>query len=146
MHFILIPDWEGIKVPSYFLSPFSYMSSKVRKMKKRGGKSREEWAPDPLRTFTIYSLGKFQVHSTVLFTAVTRCTFGPQTYSWDKRSGWACAGPGSSPSSLGFLVLVGQAPGAQAPTHSLGSAFVRRSCRLVMHLAPSAQKGRSSRP
>ena len=99
-----------------------------------------------VRIFTIYSLSKFQVHSTVLFTAVTRCTFGPQTYSWDKRSGWACASPGSSPLSLGFLVFVGQAPGAQAPTHSLGSAFVRRSCWLVMHLAPSAQKGRSSRP
>lgn len=51
MHFILIPDWEGIKVLSYFLSPFSYMSSKVRKMKKRGGKSREEWASDPFMPF-----------------------------------------------------------------------------------------------
>lgn len=71
----------------------------------------------------IYPLNKFEVHNTVLFPAVTRCTLGPQTYSWNKRSGWACAGPGSSPSSLGFLVLVGQAPGALAPTHSLGSAL-----------------------
>lgn len=54
MHFILIPDWEGIKVPSYFLSPFCYMSSKVRKMKKRGGKSREERAPDPFMPFFFF--------------------------------------------------------------------------------------------
>ena len=54
MHFILIPDWEGMKVPSYFLSPFSYMSSKVRKTKKRGGKSREEWASDPFMPFFFF--------------------------------------------------------------------------------------------
>ena len=65
MHFILIPDWEGIKVPSYFLSPFSYRSSKVRKMKKRGGKSREEWAPDPLMPFFFFFLASILTASVV---------------------------------------------------------------------------------